>query len=150
MKERQERLERMRAIEREFRIVKIAINRLHESLRTDPALLRAEQLKPADAGKASANLEATYLIRLFAEFEAGLRDAWENGFHQPTTPRTRELLEAVAARRLVPDEIRDNAQAVRVYRNSLVHEGGEDADPVTFDDARKYLGTFFSRLPLNW
>ena len=54
-----------------------------------------------------------------------------------------------AALRIAEDE-RDNAHAVRRYRNGVVHEGGEGAEAVSLRQAKSYLCLFFSRLPLTW
>jgi hypothetical protein len=104
---------------------------------------------PRDLTRASDMLEGTYLTRMFAEFETGLRLFWDT--IQDTNPRARDLLDGLAARRGVPDEDRDNAHLVREYRNSLVHEReDEDLEPIPIARARSHLCTFFKRLPLEW
>lgn len=150
MKKRLHRLERINAVAREFGVARLALERLELTVRTDPELLRKARWTPADVANAKDRLETTYLLRLFAEFEAGLRDAWENAFKQTTTPPMKDLLTGVAARRSIPDTDLDNAHTVRVYRNSLVHEGGEEAVEVLFGEAKSILCTFFSWLPLDW
>ena len=87
MKKRQERLERIKAVEREHRVAKAALRLLQRAVQEDPGLLRGERLRPADAQNANEHLEARYLISLFAEFEAGVRDVWENALRQATVPR---------------------------------------------------------------
>ena len=84
---RQYRLDRLRAIEREYKVAQIADRVLRQALPGDPALLFGERLKPADARTFSENLAATYLLRLFAEFEAGLRDLWHNGDRRRGNPQ---------------------------------------------------------------
>jgi len=150
MKRRVFRLERIKAVDREHAVARVALTRLVEALQADPALLAGEGLKRSDAEKAVGNLEGTYFLRLFAESEAGLRDAWENSFKQTTTPPMRDLLVAVAARRSIPERDLTNAHLVREYRNSLVHEGDDRVEPVPLELAKKYLCTFFSWLPLDW
>jgi hypothetical protein len=147
---RQFRLERMRAIEREFRVARIAAGVFKDALRGDPGLLFGEQLEAADAAAFDSNLERTYLLRLFAEFEQGLRDWWQNGLGRKREIRTFQLIRSAAAKRSIPSDDRDDAQAVREYRNSLIHEGDADAEPVSFNDARRALCKYFSRLPLDW
>ena len=90
------------------------------------------------------------MIRLCAEFESGLRDAWQNAFGRNTQPPLRDLLAAVAARRLVPQDAVDRVDAVREYRNALVHEGTVDATATSIADVRRHLCRFFSRLPSHW
>ena len=90
------------------------------------------------------------MIRLCAEFESGLRDAWQNAFGRTTQPPLRDLLAAVAARRLVPQDALDRADAVREYRNGLVHEGTTVVATIPIADVRRHLCRFFSRLPSRW
>ena len=61
----------MRAVENEYRAVRIAVNRLKSAVAHDPSVLGNEP-KPANLGGADRNLEGTYLVRLFAEFEIGV------------------------------------------------------------------------------
>jgi hypothetical protein len=88
--------------------------------------------------------------RLFAEFEAGLREAWVRAFGQATSPKTQDLIDSFAARRLIPAPWRAAAHDVRAYRNALIHEGGVDIPPIGLDEAQGHLCRFFSRLPDDW
>ena len=76
---RQWHLDRLRAIEREFKVAQQAAGVLKKTLGQQPSFLSGENLKPADAMLFERNLEATYLLRLFAEFEQALRDWWHHG-----------------------------------------------------------------------
>lgn len=146
----EERLERIKAVEREYQVAHLAAETLSEVLRINPRLLSQRQLRPRDLQKLSDNLEATFLVRLFAEFEAGLRDVWANCRRRATTPLMESVMNALAGWRSVPDVATENAHAVRAYRNSLVHEGGVAAAAVSIAQARSFLCTFFSRMPLDW
>jgi hypothetical protein len=150
MTRKQRRLERIRAIEREYLVASVAANALDERFRADPSALDAEELKFVDYRNFRDNLEATYLIRLFAEFEAGLREAWELAFRRTTIPSVRDLIDSVHAQRVLPDPWRDCVHQIRIYRNSLVHEGGEDADTIGLREACGDLCRFFSGLPHRW
>jgi hypothetical protein len=97
---------------------------------------------------ASRNLEATYVIRLFAEFETGARQYW--GVNWDTDPKTVDLLDGLAARCSIPDTQRDFAHLVRDYRNGLVHEREDKPELVPIALARGYLCHFLSFLPLRW
>ena len=90
------------------------------------------------------------MIRLFAEFETGLRDYWTNGLQRNPDTRVRDLIESLAASRTILDAVRTNAHAVRKYRNRLVHEEDAVADPLGIKDARGYLCRYFGFLPENW
>jgi hypothetical protein len=95
-------------------------------------------------------LEGTYIIRLFAEFETGLRLFWPTARGTDPPARTRDLIDGVAATRRVPNGERLNAHAVREYRNFLVHERDEEVVPISIVEARGYLCRFFAFLPPTW
>jgi hypothetical protein len=84
MKKRTERIGRMKAVEREYLVVKVALLRLQEALHLDPGLARDAEWEPADLRDALARLEARCVISRFAEFEAGLREVWRGLFRQAT------------------------------------------------------------------
>lgn len=140
----------MRSIMREYRIAGVAARDLQARLSADPSALSDEQLRVADFHNFRDNLAPTYLIRLFAEFEAGLREAWSLAFGQTTSPRMQDLIDSFAARRLIPAPWRAAAHDVRAYRNALVHEGGADAPPIELAEASGRLCRFFSYLPDDW
>ena len=96
------------------------------------------------------NLEPTYLIRLFAEFEAGLREAWELAFRRTTSPGVRDLIDSLYTQCFIPEAWRDCVHQVRKYRNALVHEGGDDAQAIGMREACSDLCRFFGHLPHNW
>jgi hypothetical protein len=146
----QRRLNRMRSVLREYRTAVVAARDLQARLRANPSALSDEQLQVADFHNFRDNLEPTYLIRLFAEFEAGLREAWVRALGQATSPRMQDLIDSVAARRLVPAPWRAAAHEVRAYRNALVHEGGADVAPIGLAEACGHLCRFFSYLPPDW
>src|SRR5438067_2246248 len=138
---------RIKAVEREYLATRQATDRFQESAHRDPTILRGD-LRYREIVRASENLEGTYIIRLFAEFETGLRLYWDQV--QGTNPRTRDLLEGLAARCRIPGERKDNAHAVREYRNALLHERAEKVDALPMYEARSHLCHFFSFLPPEW
>ena len=150
MSKRQDRIGRILAVEREYLAAAVALVLLAERLDADPAFLAKYDLRSRDARNLQANLEGTFVIRLCAEFESGLRDAWQNAFGRDTHPPLRDLLTALAARRLVPQDWLDRADAVREYRNALVHEGNPEAVAIPIAEVRGRLCRFFSRLPWEW
>lgn len=150
MTRNQRRMERIRAIEREYRVALVAAGDLGERLRADLSALDAEGLEFVDYRNFREDLEATYLIRLFAEFEAGLREAWELAFRRTTVPSGRDLIDSIHAQRLLPDLWRDCVHNIRIYRNVLVHEGGDEAQRIGLREACSDLCRFFSGLPRHW
>lgn len=138
---------RIKAVEREYSATQQATDRFQEVVHRDPTILQGD-LRPRDIVHASKNLEGTYVIRLFAEFETGLRLYWDQV--RDTNPRTHDLLEGLAALCGIPDEQRENVHVVREYRNTLVHEREEGIAAIPIARARGYLCHYFSFLPPKW
>ena len=138
---------RIKAVEREYVAMRQAADRFQQATLADPTILKLN-LRHGEITVASKNLEGTYIIRLFAEFETGARQYWAANWD--TDPKTSDLLNGLAARRGVPDTQRDNAHSVREYRNALVHEREDQPQVVSIDAARSYLCHFFSFLPAQW
>ena len=138
---------RIKAVEREYVAMRQAADRFLEHARHDPTIL-LEDLRQGEIVTASRNLEGTYLMRLFAEFETGARQYWDATWG--TDIKTYDLFEALAARRSIPDTDLENGHRVRDYRNSLVHEREDRPKPLEVAVVRKYLCTFFSYLPVQW
>ena len=138
---------RIKAVEREYMAIRQAADRFRRAALDDPTILQ-ENLRPGDIITATGNLEGTYVIRLFAEFEAGARQFW--GANWTTYPKTVDLLDGLVARCRIPDTQRDKAHLVRDYRNGLVHEREDEPEVVPIATARHYLCHFFSFLPRRW
>jgi hypothetical protein len=147
MPRRDEWQSRIKAVEREFSAIRLATNKFLEAARRDPLVLRGD-VEPRDLERASDTLESTYLMRMFSEFETGLRLYWVA--IRNTQPPMRDLLDGLAAQRAIPDDTHKDAHAVREYRNSLVHEREDDVEPIPISTARGHLCRFFSFLPLQW
>ncbi len=140
---------RIREVEGEQTSLRVAADRLLIEARSNPSDFRGDVTLPV-IKRASDRLDGTYLIRLFAEFETGLRLYWPTARRTDPPSRTRDLLEGVAATRRIPSPQVVNAQAVREYRNALVHERDEVIDPISLADARRHLCRYFSFLPFEW
>lgn len=151
---RQERLERVREIERELHAARYAAELLESALEENSGLLAEESFGVRDFRIWREKLDGTYLIRMFAEFEAGLRDVWVNHFKKPADKHVpvRDLIESIGKRQQVRvrDDVIDGVHATRRARNALVHEGHDNAVAVEFAAARTLLGEFLSRLPKDW
>src|SRR5208282_6035441 len=63
--------ERIKAVEREYWSARRAVDRLSADVARDPSAL-GEGPSPRDLRSADENLEGTYLVRMFAEFETGV------------------------------------------------------------------------------
>jgi hypothetical protein len=141
--------ERLKAVEREYRVVRIALDRLAVDASRDSTILGRE-LRVREIGNASGCLENTYVMRLFAEFETGLRLFWAATRVTPVPDRIADIIDGIAARQGIPDEPRVNTHCVRLYRNRLVHHREEEGEVIAIDDARRYLCAFLGKMPSDW
>jgi len=78
--------ERIKAVEREYWSTRVAVERLSREVAHDSGVLGAAPT-PRDLESAGENLEGTYLIRMFAEFETGIRSFWRTIRPRARTPR---------------------------------------------------------------
>lgn len=150
MRKRDDWITRIKMVEQEWEIATVAVLRLEEDAQGDPTIL-PPKTKPKDVRRTVAELPTTYFIRLFAVFEAGLRQYWREGLGRDTHPPMRDLLDGIASARDIDHPILDPVHRVRAFRNSLVHEQDEEPEEeFTIGDARRHLTRFFSYLPPDW
>jgi hypothetical protein len=149
MRKREQRLERIRAVHREYHTALIALGILARQLQQDPSSLARHGLKPTDFRNLQDHLAATYSVRAFAEFESGLRDVWRRTARD-THPKTVDLVDSLAGRRQVPGTTLREVHEVREYRNAAVHEDADEADIVELDELVRRLLQYFSFMPGDW
>jgi len=140
---RGEWVEKIKEVDREYSAVRIAVDRLLADTQS-----RGGTVSFRDLSRASELLEGTFIIRLFAEFETGLRSYWATV--RDTHPKTEDLVNGVAARRHIPDDLIQGVHAVRIHRNSLVHERSSSGDLRDISEAKIALDRFMRRLPPEW
>ena len=149
-----ERINRLKGVEREFRVVRHAIGQLRVAVADGRADLPG-RTTARDLAAAHRQLEATFLIRLWAEFETAVRSYYGWLTNDPD-PRIRaiDLVNAVAASRrgrAVADSVRVDVHEVREYRNSLVHDRDDPTPPVVLSEARRRLNNYLGgKLPERW
>jgi hypothetical protein len=147
MNQRKERIERITRVEREYRTGELAIGSLRTVVARDSGFLSRHDLQTSDLRNLGENFEATYFLRVFAEFEAALREVWAQTIRRRTVPKTEDLLNAIASRQSLPSALLENAHKVRKFRNALIHEGGEVPATVSIATARRNLCQFLGRMP---
>src|SRR5437764_14825250 len=64
---------RIKAVEREYVVARFAADRLDQQTRDNPEILQGD-LRLRDIRMLIDRLEGTYILRVFAEFEQGLRN----------------------------------------------------------------------------
>jgi hypothetical protein len=153
MIKRQQRIAWIAAVEKEYFAARSAAELLQAQLRADPNYGRSHGWEARDGVAFNAKLEATYIVRLYAEFEAGLRDYWANHLNRTTHPRMVQLMQSLANQRVSTDRL-DDANDVREYRNFLVHDELREPPPdmrtFTVEEAKRHLCYFFGRLDPDW
>jgi len=74
---RQQRIKWIAAVAKEYLAAKSAADLLATRLQADPNYGDSHGWEAGDGVAFKANLESTYIVRLYAEFEAGLRGSLE-------------------------------------------------------------------------
>src|SRR5271157_5295877 len=107
--------ERIKAVEREYWSARRAVDRLSADVARDPSTL-GEGPSPRDLRSADENLEGTYLVRMFAEFETGVRSFW-----RAIKPRARAQAEVLLDR--VGDRCKIPADVIRLAHSTRTSLG---------------------------
>jgi hypothetical protein len=137
----------------EYKAARLAVDRLTAAVAADPSVLGKDDRAPANLRAATQNLEGTYLVRLFAAFEAALR-SYDRARHND--PRRKEdgasLIDSIGGRRGqgISSSVREDAQAVRQVRNRWAHEDDASEEDMGILVAAPRLHKFLSWLPLEW
>jgi hypothetical protein len=102
--------------------------------------------------RAKGNLDHTFLLRIFAEFEGILLDYWHAGLGRRTSPKVSVLITRIASIPPVPisDNHRNGVHHVREFRNMLIHAQSEPVEPLTIDQCLNRIGKYLAYLPQKW
>jgi hypothetical protein len=145
--------DRLKFVERESYAVSSAVGERRDVVRGGRAPA-PDRTTLRDLDAAFVQLEPTYLIRLWAEFETAVRSYYGSLTHDSDPHiRTADLINAVAGirrGRAVADAVRVQVHELRVCRNSLVHERNDPAPRVPLDEGRRRLNTYLGKLPDRW
>jgi len=137
----------------EYKSARTAVDRLKAALAATPDLLKYEKAAREYLRKADRNLEGTYIVRLFAAFEAALR-SYDRARHKDPTRETKAavMIDETGGKRNrgIQPGIRRRAHQVRLVRNYWAHESDEYPGPMTVDDARARLQAYLHELPDEW
>jgi hypothetical protein len=137
----------------EYRSARAAVDRLKNAVAATPDLLKKDPVAREYLRDAHENLEGTYIVRLFAAFEAALR-SYDRTKHNDPNRRTEAsvMIDEIGGKRGrgIQMGIRQRAHEVRRVRNYWAHESDEDPRPMTIDVARARLQEYLSELPDEW
>lgn len=137
----------------EYAAARLALNRLRADVVRAPDLLINDRVARDHLRLAHENLEGTYIVRLFAAFEAALR-SFDRSRHADPGRLTDSsvMIDAIGGRRGrgIRAELREGAHKVRKARNFWAHESDEDHGKLSLDEARARLQAFLSELPDGW
>ncbi len=136
---------RLKGVEREFLATQFATQDTLRRVRLDPYVL-VDGLDTSDLARSAENLEGTYTVRMFSEFETGLKAYWRAARKKKPPSRAIVLIQSVAAYCGIPSDWEADAHTVRVYRNFLVHQRDDDIEPIPLALSRGYLTRFMSFL----
>jgi len=139
--------QRIKSVELDYQLAVRAGQFYLDAIRREPFLI-PKNFKVRDVQSMIDRIEGTYLIRLFAAFEAGLRTYWAT--LRETVPPSRDLIDGVSALRRMNASVRESVHEVRRFRNALVHDADDYDDPISVTVARRQLQVFFSHLPDDW
>lgn len=139
---------------REHRSTRAAVDRLKAALVENPELLRDDPDARKSLKKADKHLEGTYLVRLFAAFEAALRsyDRVVKGDPHRTTDAS-TLIDQMGGKKGhgILTGVRQGAHEVRRLRNRWTHDSDLEPGPeLSIDQARARLQRYLSHLPDEW
>jgi hypothetical protein len=145
--------EHIKEIEGEYRAARIAVDRFKTDVAANPALLAKKEGMRARLRAVDINLEGTYLVRLFAAFEAALRSYDRARHYDPNRDAVASLLiDTIGGRRgqAISQAVREAAHAVRRLRNYWAHENDAIPHDMTIAQARAQLERYLSWLPMEW
>jgi len=138
----------------EYKATRAAVDWLRADLQDTPDLRnQLEEAARDNLRNSHLNLEGTYIVRLFAAFEAALR-SYDRSKHNDPIRRTdaSAMIDQIGGKRNrgIPMADRNRAHAVRGVRNFWAHESDDDPGPMSVDVARASLQKFLSELPDDW
>lgn len=145
--------EHIKEVENEYKAARLAVDRLSAAVIADPSVLGKNDPVRANLRAASDNLEGTYLVRLFAAFEAALR-SYDRARYNDANRKVDAavLIDSTGGRRGqgISESIRADAQAVRRVRNRWAHEDDASEEEISIKEASARLNNYLSWLPETW
>ncbi|MGC8639652.1 MAG: hypothetical protein ACP5XB_07205 [Isosphaeraceae bacterium] len=137
----------------EYKVALVALSRFQAGVqRAQPGFSLPRGTQPRHVDQAFEELEGTYLIRMWAVFEAAWVSFWRYRTGHAGTIKTMHLIqwaEGVQEGHKAADNVTDDVNRVRLYRNFLVH-GDNPAPRVPIENAKRFLNRHLVKLPDQW
>ncbi len=137
----------------EYKVALTALTRFQAGVQSaQPDFSLPKGTQPHHLDRAVEELEGTYLIRMWAVFEAAWVSFWRHHSGRLGTIKAMHLIQwaqGVEEGHKAADDVTDDVDRVRLYRNFLVH-GDNLAPRVAIGDAKKYLNRHLVKLPDHW
>lgn len=145
-------IQRLRAVRSEYEAAKQGIAYVNKKWDQHGIARDVSGVTPKDFRRVNEYLFATYLIRLSAEFEGILKYHLTSNHPSVTIPKDAKvdwLISKVSNQETfkVDQNLRENLEKVRTYRNNFVHSGQLPPATFTFDSALSWFNTFLDKLP---
>ena len=145
-------IRRLRSVQMEFYSAREAIGYVQRNWQKHSIYAEIPRLKPNHFREAGGNVERTYFIRLYAEFEGILKDHLATNHPSlavPQKPKVDWLISHVVRTEgaALDPLLRRKMDGLRDYRNSIAHRTRATVPAVTFAEALSTLNTFLARLP---
>lgn len=139
---------RLERIEREFRAAQLGLARLESDAARDSRVTAERGLAPSEVRMARERLEQTYVVRMFAEFEATLRRLTRRLWPPAGLGRRgiKTIMDRLAARLYIVNDVLADAHSVRKFRNQIVHNAELTAE-LPLATCRSRLARFVSYAP---
>jgi hypothetical protein len=137
----------------QYTVALTALKRFQAGVRSaQPGFLLPEGTQAHHLDLAVEKLEGTYLIKMWAVFEAAWVSFWRHRTGNQGMIKAMHLIqwsEGVQAGHKAADNVTNDVNRVRLYRNFLIH-GDHPAPRVSIEDAKKYLNRHLVKLPDQW
>ncbi len=137
----------------EFKAASVSVARLKRQVDADASTLADEPGIREHLTRTHLNLEGTYIVRMFAAFEAALRsyDRYIFDDQQRETKSATMIDQLGSMKRLaVRTQIREGVHRVRRIRNFWAHDTDADTEAMSIDRVRGFLQSYLDRFPNNW
>jgi hypothetical protein len=143
-----EHVERLKTIREQFDGSKFALGYVIDNWSGLGVDAKASKIGLSKVQTANDELETTYLIRLFSEFESILRDYCSSVLKITLRAQTSvmTIINRVSSRLKIEPAIVFDVHNVREQRNRAVHRNGYGAIALAFADALAAMNKFLVRL----